>query len=140
MQIYTFWQIFPHESLIFWFSVVPKTPTLTAKPSTSVVKAGTEVTLTCKTDSSGSSLYYTFYKDGQEIPNKMEAVYTVPPSDSTLPSNYTCKATIDEYQSAQSPVYTLTFLGKIMGFLKLIYTFLLRSLLYLFSEAYESWM
>ena len=92
-------------------SVVPKTPTLTAKPSASVVKSGSQVTLTCKTSSSGS-VSYKFYNNSQEIPHTSGSSYTVSSSVSTVVTNYTCRAAISGAQSAHSRQYQLKFLGE----------------------------
>ena len=91
----------------------PKRPTLSASPSDSVIPASTPVTLTCATDSSGSTATnYIFYKNTNIIYDGPLDTYSVASVTTADSGAYSCVASINNVASLESPSYSFTVEGK----------------------------
>ena len=98
--------------LTFSLTVTLQTPSLNASVSDVNIEAGTPVTLTCTTGSSGASMSYIFLKDSNLVVIEPTRNYMISSPTSAESGDYTCVVKIDGVESPASNIHTLTVVGK----------------------------
>ena len=97
---------------MYFLTAIPKTPNLTLTPSDTSVPPGTPVTLTCVTStSSSSSLTFDFFKDGVTVASLSLGVYEISSVGTSDAGSYTCRTTVDSFDSDVSGSVQISVLG-----------------------------
>ena len=93
--------------------MIPKTPTLSVKPSDDTIENGARVSVTCVTSSTGASITYNFLKDGKVVKQSQQSgTYTMESISTTESGTYTCTVTMNSVTSVPSSGHDITVVGE----------------------------
>jgi len=96
------------ESSAYAVILTPKTPSLSVSPSDANIKAGTPVTLTCTTESSGDNMSYKFLRDSTLVATESTSSHVINSPTSAETGAYTCVVTINGVASPASSSHAMT--------------------------------
>ena len=111
-------------SALFFISVHPKRPTLTASPSSGTSMVGKNLELTCQTDSQGKQTTYTFYNGTKPVTtSNSSSNQHIINIQQAYEGQYFCEVTINGEKSEKSLPHQIRFIGELFVVALLVVNF-----------------